>query len=404
MGVGDRPAAVGLQLVVSHAQRPDVRGIGLAAVVPRDGVVLLAVRGLASAAGEPADPVPGGDEVPQPVGDGVGAAAVVEQVPGERVGDQPPHRDGDVGIGEQPADDVGAHGPDAGDLRDPATGARIVSGVSGVGEGAWTPRKVSRSMVMSTCARSPASGIPDALVPCGEEEGGGGLGPALPDGGVAVGDEPRVVGEGADPCEAGVGGLGGQPDREQGVAVVAGDHERVTGLAGGGAAAGLPVGVDDQDGPLRARPRLREGAARGDRDDPVLQPGAQPGELGPLRHIRGSGGGRVGADGGEAAGQAPGRVGDHPRVGRGDLPGGQRVQGGRQGPGQQPGGHEALVGGLGALPQRGGDLLPGGVLDPHRPLPEPVRPRIQHQELLHLRMTGTRRRRTPRPRRRPATR
>ena len=95
---------MGLELVVSGAQGPEVRAVRLPAVVPGDGVVDLASGGPTLAAGEPAGAVAGGDELPQAGGDRVAGAAEVEEVPGDRVGDQAPDGGVDVGVGEQVAD------------------------------------------------------------------------------------------------------------------------------------------------------------------------------------------------------------------------------------------------------------------------------------------------------------
>ena len=75
-------------------------GVGASAVVPGVGVVDLAVGGWAAAAGEAAGAVAGDDESPECGGEGVGAAADVEDVP-VRIGDDGAQGAGDGGVGEQ---------------------------------------------------------------------------------------------------------------------------------------------------------------------------------------------------------------------------------------------------------------------------------------------------------------
>jgi hypothetical protein len=61
----------------------------------------LAARGASLASGEATGPIPGNDELAEPIGDLVRAATLVEQVPGQRVRNHPLKRDGDVRVGEK---------------------------------------------------------------------------------------------------------------------------------------------------------------------------------------------------------------------------------------------------------------------------------------------------------------
>ncbi len=94
---------------MADAQGAEVGAVRGAAGVPGDGVVDLGESGAAVAAGEPAGAVAGHDEVAQRRGHGVGRAAAVEQVPGQRVGDQAADRRGVVG-GDQGADRLRGQG------------------------------------------------------------------------------------------------------------------------------------------------------------------------------------------------------------------------------------------------------------------------------------------------------
>src|SRR5215471_16692247 len=86
----DAPACLVLADVVPLAQRADVRGARAATPGVRDAVIEVASVCRPIAVRERADLVAGHDELGEIAGRPVGAAAVVEQLPGERVGDQPP--------------------------------------------------------------------------------------------------------------------------------------------------------------------------------------------------------------------------------------------------------------------------------------------------------------------------
>ena len=200
--IADRPPSVRLHPMMPRAERSEVRRARRTLTAPRGRMVDLTVDGPPTAAREAARLIPRLNESPKSVGDAVSAAAKVEQVPAEGVGDHSSHG----GIRQEASNNVRGNVTCPGNHPGP-----LVEAEEGI--------KADHDVEVDSWSRGNRGSL--ACIAhgrhCGmrsDNEGGQRQGATLADGSVARKVQHRIVSEFANGGQAGMGVVGGHSSRQ----------------------------------------------------------------------------------------------------------------------------------------------------------------------------------------------